>query len=94
MNSRLFVRRACAVALALASTYASAQAQPTYSINFYAISTGAMTLTNRCFRLSGAIGEPAPGYSSDLVYSLYAGFWATAIARGADEIFFAGFEEC
>ena len=85
----------CAIALAIASVPASSRPQAAaYSIERYSISAGGMTLANRCFRLSGAIGQVVPGYSNSAEYSLYAGFWAGLAGRSADEIFFAGFEEC
>jgi len=74
-----------------------AGAAPGYSIDFHTISSGASTLRNGCFVLTGTVGQAAPGYSSVSAapsYSLYAGFWAAAPVAGLDEIFFAGFEGC
>jgi hypothetical protein len=73
---------------------AHAGTTPTYSIDFYFISAGGISLKNSCFRLSGTIGQPAPGYSSGAIYSLIAGYWQPAAAVGSDEIFYNGFEGC
>lgn len=70
---------------------------PAYSIDFHTIGAGGNTLRNDCFRLSGTVGQAAPGYSSTsdgTSYSIYAGFWTAAPAARPDEIFFTGFEEC
>ena len=83
-----------ALVLTLACAGSSGQSQPPYTIDFHSISAGAQSLQNNCFRLSGTVGEIAPGYSSSGTYSLYAGFRAAAGVKAVDEIFFAGFEEC
>jgi hypothetical protein len=75
-------------------TAAYAGTPPTYSIDFYAISAGGSSLKNSCFRLSGTIGQPAPGYSSGAIFSLIAGYWQPAVAVASDEIFYNGFEGC
>lgn len=67
---------------------------PTYSINFYVISSGGSDLHNSCYRLSGTVGQVAPGYSSANIYFLIAGYWQAAPAAVSDEIFFSGFEGC
>jgi hypothetical protein len=73
---------------------AQAGAMPTYSIDFYVISAGGNSLKSSCFRLSGTVGQPSPGYSSGAIYSLIAGYWQQAPAVGSDEIFYNGFEGC
>jgi hypothetical protein len=73
---------------------AHAGTAPTYSIDFYVISAGGSNLKNSCFRLSGTIGQPAPGYFSGAIYSLIAGYWQPAPSVGSDEIFYNGFEGC
>ena len=67
---------------------------PTYSINFYVIGAGGHTLQGNCFRLSGTVGQAAPGYSSASIDSLIAGYWQPAPIVATDEIFFSGFEGC
>jgi hypothetical protein len=71
-----------------------AGAPPTYSIDFYAISAGGNTLRGDCYRLSGTLGQPAPGYSSGSIESLIAGYWQPAPAAATDDIFFNGFQGC
>ena len=76
-----------------------AQATPTFTIDWHLISSGGTTLvggTSRssCFIVSGTVGQPAPGYSSGGLYSVYAGFWTVAPTMRTDEIFFDGFEGC
>ena len=85
--------------LALASSVAGVPADthagtpPTYSIDFHTISAGGSALASACYRLSGTIGQAAPGYSSGSMYSLIAGFW-TADVAASEEIFFNGFQGC
>ena len=67
---------------------------PTYSIDFFAISAGGNTLRGNCYRLSGTVGQPAPGYSSGSIESLIAGYWQPAPTAATDEIFFNGFQGC
>lgn len=91
------VSRAVAV-IALASAVMSwsdsrAQIQPP-AIDFHVTSAGGKYLQNSCYRLSGTLGQAAPGYSSASMYSLFAGFWPAAPTTGLDEIFFTGFEGC
>ncbi len=64
------------------------------SIDFHRISAGGTRLHNSCYRLTGTVGQVAPGYSSSALYSLVAGFWSAAPTTGRDEIFFNGFEGC
>jgi len=72
----------------------SANATPAFSIDFFKISSGGQTLSNSCYRLSGTLGEAAPGYSSNDTYSVKAGFWAAAPDKGVDDLFFDGFQGC
>ena len=67
---------------------------PTYSIDFHTISAGGNALHGSCYRLSGALGQAAPGYSSGSTYSLIAGYWQPGPPSAVDEIFFNGFEGC
>jgi len=67
---------------------------PTYSIDFYVMGNGGHTLQGNCYRLSGTVGQPAPGYSSGSIYSLIAGYWQPAPMAATDEIFFNGFQGC
>jgi len=83
-----------ALMLACACVPSGAQAQPLYSIDFHAFGSAASMSANGCFWLSGSISDPAPGYSANGTYTLYAGFWAAAPGVGVDEVFFYGFEEC
>ena len=71
-----------------------AGAPPTYSIDFYTISAGGNTLYGNCYRLSGTVGQAAPGYSSGSIESLIAGYWQPAPVVATDEIFFNGFQGC
>lgn len=68
----------------------------TYSIDFYAITSGGDALHGECFVITGSLGQFAPGYSSGGIYALYAGyqFPLPPNASVGDEIFFNGFEEC
>lgn len=63
-------------------------------VDFHVISAGGRSLQNSCFRLSGTVGQVAPGYSSNATNSVFAGFWAAAIPTEMDAIFFNGFEGC
>lgn len=63
------------------------------SINVHVVNSGAKRFSNSCFRLSGSVGQPAPGFSSSASYSISAGF-QTAAPVNHDEIFFNGFEGC
>lgn len=67
---------------------------PTYSIDFHTISAGGNALHGNCYRLSGTVGQVAPGYSSGSTYSLIAGYWQPGPPAAVDEIFFNGFEGC
>ncbi len=95
LSLRVFAAAIAATACLAGWSDSRAQPQPT-GIAFHAVSSGGAALTNSCFRLSGTIGQAAPGYSSTtpLTYSVYAGFWAEAPTTGLDEVFFNGFESC
>jgi hypothetical protein len=80
--------------MALRWSDARAGTPPTYSIDFYAISAGGNTLHGNCYRLSGTVGQAAPGYSSGSIDSLIAGYWQPAPIVATDEIFFNGFQGC
>jgi len=89
------------VALLATITTASPRllAQATYSIDFGSISSISGTESqNPCFHLTGEIGRPALGFSSNApstpTYSMYSGFWTVALTASPDEIFFTGFEAC
>ncbi len=73
---------------------ARAGASSMYSIDFHVIGAGGHSLQGSCFRLSGTVGQPAPGYSSGSIYALIAGYWVNADAADSDEIFYNGFEDC
>ncbi len=64
------------------------------AVDFHVISAGGRSLQNSCFRLSGTVGQVAPGFSSNATNSVFAGFWAAAIPTEMDAIFFNGFEGC
>ncbi len=89
------------VALLATNTTASPRplGLPTYSIDFGSISSisGAPS-QNSCVHLTGEIGRPALGFSSNTpstpTYSNYSGFWTVALAASPDEIFFTSFEAC
>jgi hypothetical protein len=72
---------------------AHAGAPPNYSIDFYSIGAGGSLMRGSCFHLSGTVGQTAPGYSSDIIYALIAGYWQPQ-PTASDEIFFNGFEGC
>ena len=76
------------------SPWASSGAQASPAIGFHFIGAGGHDLKNTCFRLSGTVGQPAPGYSSSATESIVAGFWTLAPTTGLDEIFFNSYEEC
>ena len=94
MQIRLWVLVAGAAAAVDASGSIRAGTQPAYSIDIYTISAGGNTLHDNCYRLSGTVGQAAPGYSSGSIYSLIAGYWQPAPTAATDEIFFNGFERC
>ena len=66
----------------------------TPAVGFHIVSAGGHALKNSCFRLSGTVGQAAPGYSSGATESLLAGFWSAAPPIALDDIFFNGFEDC
>jgi hypothetical protein len=83
------------VFLSIAALPADSRADAsTYSIDFHTISAGGNALRGNCYRLSGTVAQVAPGYSSEGIYSLIAGYWQPALTSATDEIFFNGFEVC
>ncbi|WP_257388099.1 hypothetical protein [Tahibacter caeni] len=66
----------------------------TYSIDLHRIGAGGGSLRNACYRLSGSVGQPAPGYSSGATLSVDAGFWPAVAIDQPDQLFFSGFEGC
>jgi hypothetical protein len=91
----LCVLAVMALASTIALRWSDARAgTPTYNIDFYTISAGGNTLHGNCYRLSGTVGQAAPGYSSGSIYSLIAGYWQPAPTAATDEIFFNGFQGC
>jgi hypothetical protein len=97
---RLRTRAALAVLSVAAASVAGAAQDPNgaiptgYSIDFHVFSSGGSALHNSCYRVTGTIGQAAPGYSSGSTDSIYAGFWAAAPVAGLDQLFFSGFEDC
>jgi hypothetical protein len=83
-----------AVALGAFGSIRAGAPPTTYRIDFFAISAGGNTLRGNCYRLSGTVGQPAPGYSSGSIESLIAGYWQPAPTAATDEIFFNGFQGC
>ena len=65
-----------------------------YSIDIHHIGTGGGSLRNGCYRLSGSVGQPAPGYSSATNVSVNAGFWPAVAVERPDQLLFSGFEGC
>lgn len=65
----------------------------TYSIDIHRIGTGG-SARNACYRLSGSVGQPAPGYSGGATLSVNAGFWPAVAVERPDQMFFNSFEEC
>lgn len=85
---------AAALVCVAAAPWSDTQAQASApSVDLHLLDSGGKKLTNPCFRLTGTIGQAAPGYSSSATYSINAGFLA-ATPTSHDEIFFNGFEVC
>ena len=83
----------CVSAVPWSDTRAQSASAP--SIDIYLIGAGhSKTLRTSCFRLSGSIGQPVPGYSSANGISVNSGFQAAVPTKNRDELFFNGFEEC
>lgn len=97
-RARLAVPALAATTLALAFAVPwsglNAGTTPTYRIDFHRISAGGGTARGHCTRLSGTLGQAAPGYSSGSTNSVIAGFWLAAPTDGQDQLFFNGFERC
>lgn len=67
----------------------------TWTIDAHVVANGSsVTSGNACHRLRATIGEPVAGHSTNASHALSAGFRAIAQSRPADELFFAGFEDC
>ncbi|HEX3896777.1 MAG TPA: hypothetical protein VHW73_11245 [Rudaea sp.] len=81
----------CIAAVPWSDTQAQASAP---AIDLHLLDSGGKTLANPCYRLSGTIGQAAPGYSSSATYSIDAGFLAATPKTNRDEIFFNSFEGC
>jgi hypothetical protein len=94
LRVRLFFLFSFAVCVGVPSSDTHADATPFYSVDFHTISSGGNSLVNSCYRLSGTVGQAAPGYSAGSIYALIAGYWQAPSVADADTIFFNGFEEC
>ena len=90
----VFAAMALGVVAAIPWSDSNAQAGPAYSIDFHYISAGSKSLGNSCFKVSGTLGQPAPGFSFGSGYSISSGFWTAAPVAGQDQLFFDGFERC
>ena len=94
-NTRMqVVGLAALVTIALFSWSASIALATSPTLDFHLVSAGGSSMGNNCFRLSGTVGQSAPGYSSGSSNSIFAGFWSAAPATAPDEIHFNGFESC
>jgi len=94
-NTRMqVVGLAALVTIALFSWSASLALATSPTLDFHLVSAGGSSMGNNCFRLSGTVGQSAPGYSSGSSNSIFAGFWSAAPATAPDEIHFNGFESC
>jgi hypothetical protein len=85
---------AYACALTLSDSVASTTQASSPTIEFHIINSGGAAQNNGCYRLSGSLGQTAPGYSSAASYSLISGFGAASLTAGADSIFFNSLEAC
>lgn len=92
VRSLLLITSAMCVGVLSSDTHADTA--PPYSVDFYSINSGGSSLANNCYRLSGTVGQAAPGYSAGNIYALISGYWQEASVAGGDTIFFNGFEEC
>lgn len=93
-RSGTFVLVALATALIASPSSDGRAVASTYSIDIHRISAGGGSLRNACYRLSGSVGQPAPGYSSAATFSVNAGFWPAVAVDRPDQLFFSGFEGC
>ena len=82
---------ACVAAIPWSDTQAQVSSP---GIDPHVVDSGGQPLSNSCYRLSGAVGQPVAGYSSSGTYSINAGFVAATPTTNRDEIFFNGFEGC
>lgn len=85
---------ALATALIVSPSSVGSAGPSTYSIDIHRISTGGGSMRNACYRMSGSIGQPAPGYSSSATFSVNAGFWPAVAADQSDQLFFSSFQGC
>jgi len=87
-----------AIATALIASPSSAGRADTstsaYSIDIHRIGTGGASMRNACYRLSGSVGQPAPGYSSGATLSVNAGLWPAVAVDRPDQLLFSSFEGC
>lgn len=90
----VFVLVALATALIASPSSDSRAGTSTYRIDIHRISAGGAALRNACYRLSGSVGQPAPGYSSGATLSVNAGFWPAVAVDRPDQLFFSGFQGC
>ncbi len=88
------VLAALAAALTVSPSSDSRAGTSTYSIDIHRISAGGGSLRNACYRLSGSVGQPAPGYSGGTTLSVNAGFWPAVAVDRPDQLFFSGFQGC
>lgn len=93
-RSSAFALFVFAAVLTVAPSSAGLAGSSTYSIDIHRISAGGGSLRNACYRLSGSVGQPAPGYSSATTYSVNAGFWPAVAVERPDQLFFSGLEGC
>jgi len=89
-----FALAALATALIVLPSSSGLAGASTYSIDIHRISAGGGSLRNACYRLSGSVGQPAPGYSSGTTYSVNAGLWPAVAVDRPDQLFFSGLESC
>jgi hypothetical protein len=93
-RSGAFALVALATALIVSPSSVGHAGTSTYSIDIHRFSAGGGSLRNDCYRLSGTVGQAAPGYSSGATYSVNAGFWPAVAVESPDQLFFSGFQGC
>ena len=89
-----FVLAVLAAALTVSPASDSRAGTTPYRSDIHRISAGGGSLRNACDRLSGSVGQPAPGYSSGATLSVNAGFWPAVAVDRPDQLFFSGFQGC
>lgn len=89
-----FALAALAAVLIVSPSSVGRAGTSTYSIDIHRVSAGGGSLRNECYRLSGTVGQAAPGYSSGTTYSVNAGFWPAVAVDSPDQLFFSGFQGC